>query len=119
MTVRRVWFRLQELKTFWKHTYQTEIKNNINLYLVPTEEGEYLNIAFSNTGDYTYIRSEADENSEWVGKLYSDSAAVVLEYLDGWTKIRSGNAEGYVPTETLFTGEEARSRSDEYIQMRM
>ena len=93
-------------------SYQTEIKNNINLYLVPTEEGEYLNIAFSNTGDYTYIRSEADENSEWVGKLYSDSAAVVLEYLDGWTKIRSGNAEGYVPTETLFTGEEARSRSD-------
>jgi len=95
-------------------SYQKEIKNNINLYLVPTEEGEYLNIAFSNTGDYTYIRSEADENSEWVGKLYSDSAAVVLEYLDGWTKIRSGNAEGYVPTETLFTGEEARSRSDEY-----
>ena len=45
-------------------SYQTEIKNNINLYLVPTEEGEYLNIAFSNTGDYTYIRSEADENSE-------------------------------------------------------
>ena len=43
-------------------SYQTEIKNNINLYLVPTEEGEYLNIAFSNTGDYTYIRSEADEN---------------------------------------------------------
>ena len=32
-------------------SYQTEIKNNINLYLVPTEEGEYLNIAFSNTGD--------------------------------------------------------------------
>ena len=52
-------------------SYQTEIKNNINLYLVPTEEGEYLNIAFSNTGDYTYIRSEADENSEWVGKLRS------------------------------------------------
>ena len=66
-------------------SYQTEIKNNINLYLVPTEEGEYLNIAFSNTGDYTYIRSEADENSEWVVKLYSDSVAVVLEYLVGWT----------------------------------
>ena len=36
-------------------SYQTEIKNNINLYLVPTEEGEYLNIAFSNTGDYTCL----------------------------------------------------------------
>ena len=29
-------------------SYQTEIKNNINLYLVPTEEGEYLNIEFYN-----------------------------------------------------------------------
>ena len=31
-------------------SYQTEIKNNINLYLVPTEEGGYLNIAFSIRG---------------------------------------------------------------------
>ena len=26
--------------------YETEVKENINLYLVPTEEGEYLNMAF-------------------------------------------------------------------------
>ena len=26
--------------------YETEVKDNINLYLVPTEEGEYLNMAF-------------------------------------------------------------------------
>ena len=65
--------------------YETEVKDNINLYLVPTEEGEYLNMAFSDTGDYTYIRSAPDENSDWVGKLYQDSAAQVLEYLDGWT----------------------------------
>ena len=67
--------------------YETEVKDNINLYLVPTEEGEYLNMAFSDTGDYTYIRSAPDEDSDWVGKLYRDSAAQVLEYLDGWTKI--------------------------------
>lgn len=97
-------------------SYQTEVKDNINLYLVPTDEGEYLNIAFSNTEDYTYIKSEADENSDWVGKLYPDSTAVVLEYLDGWTKIKSGNAEGYVPTDALFTGEEARSRAEEYTK---
>ena len=97
-------------------SYQTEVKDNINLYLVPTDEGEYLNIAFSNTTDYTYIRSAADENSDWVGKLYSDSAAVVLEYLDGWTKIKSGNVEGYVLADTLFTGEEARSRAEEYTK---
>lgn len=94
--------------------YETEVKDNIDLYLVPTEEGEYLNMAFSDTGDYTYIRSAPDKNSDWVGKLYSDSAAQVLEYLDGWTKIRSGSAEGYVPADTLITGNEAEEHAREY-----
>lgn len=94
--------------------YETEVKDNINLYLVPTEEGEYLNMAFSDTGDYTYIRSAPDENSDWVGKLYQDSAAQVLEYLDGWTKIKSGSVEGYVPAEALLTGEDAQQHSAEY-----
>ena len=94
--------------------YETEVKDNINLYLVPTEEGEYLNMAFSDTEDYTYIRSAPDENSDWVGKLYGDSAARVLEYLDGWTKIRSGSVQGYVPADSLITGEEAAERAEEY-----
>ena len=94
--------------------YETEVKDNINLYLVPTEEGEYLNMAFSDTEDYTYIRSAPDENSGWVGKLYQDSAAQVLEYLDGWTKIKSGSAEGYVPSDALITGEAAAEHAKEY-----
>lgn len=102
------------IKSVLEKCYETEVKENINLYLVPTEEGEYLNMAFSDTGDYTYIRSAPDENSGWVGKLYQDSAAQVLEYLDGWTKIRSGSAEGYVPSDSLITGEEASQRAKEF-----
>ena len=49
--------------------YETEVKENLNLYLVPTAEGEYSNMAFSNVGDYTYIRTAPDETSDWVGKL--------------------------------------------------
>ncbi|WP_072524306.1 C40 family peptidase [Clostridium sp. Marseille-P3244] len=102
------------IESVLEECYETEVKNNIDLYLVPTEEGEYLNMAFSDTGDYTYIRSAPDDNSDWIGKLYSDSAAQVLEYLDGWTKIRSGAAEGYVPSEALITGEEAKACAREY-----
>lgn len=94
--------------------YETDVKENINLYLVPSEEGEYLNMAFSDTDDFTYIRSAPDEESDWVGKLYGNSAAEVLEYLDGWTKIRSGSAEGYVPEDALITGEDARISAGEY-----
>nr|WP_294494830.1 NlpC/P60 family protein [uncultured Mediterraneibacter sp.] len=102
------------IESVLEECYETEVKENLNLYLVPTEEGEYLNMAFSDTGDYTYIRSAPDENSDWVGKLYSNSAAQVLEYLDGWTKIRSGSAEGYVPSDALITGKEAEAQAGEY-----
>ena len=102
------------IESVLEECYETEVKENINLYLVPTEEGEYLNMAFSDTGDFTYIRSAPDEESDWVGKLYQDSAAQVLEYLDGWTKIRSGSAEGYVPSDALITGNDAEERADEY-----
>lgn len=102
------------IESVLEECFETEVKENINLYMVPTDEGEYLNIAFSDTGDFTYIRSAPDENSDWVGKLYSDSTAEVLEYLDGWTKIRSGTAEGYVPADTLITGEDARGCAQEY-----
>ena len=104
------------IESVLEECYETEVKDNLNLYLVPTEEGEYLNMAFSDTGeeDYTYIRSAPDENSDWVGKLYQDSAAQVLEYLDGWTRIRSGEAEGYVPADALLTGNDAEDRAEEY-----
>ena len=48
--------------------YETEVKDNINLYLVPTEEGEYLNMAFSDTKEFTYIRNAPDDSGDWVGK---------------------------------------------------
>lgn len=93
---------------------ESNVRDNIDLYMVPTEEGEYLNRAFSNTSDFTYIRSAPDDKSDWVGKLYSDSAVTVLEYDGDWTKIQSGNAVGYVPAAALHTGEEAKNRDSEY-----
>lgn len=96
--------------------YETNVKENINLYMVPTEEGEYLNRAFSNVGEgeFAYIRSAPDKESDWVGKLYSDSTVTVLEYVEGWTKIQSGNTEGYVQEEVLYTGAAAKQHAEDY-----
>ena len=38
------------IESVLEECYETDVKDNINLYLVPTEEGEYLNMAFSDTG---------------------------------------------------------------------
>ena len=48
---------------------ETNVKDNIDLYLIPTKEGEYLNRAFSNVKNYSYIRNAPNEESEWTGKL--------------------------------------------------
>lgn len=93
---------------------ETNVKDNIDLYLIPTREGEYLNRAFSNVEDFSYIRNAPSEKSEWTGKIYADSTVTVLEYKGDWTKIRSGNVEGYVPAEALYTGEEAKKHAKEY-----
>lgn len=93
---------------------ETNVKDKIDLYLIPTSEGEYLNRAFSNVKDFSYIRSAPNEKSDWTGKIYADSTVNVLEYKDDWTKIRSGNVEGYVPADTLYTGKEAKKHAKEY-----
>ncbi len=104
------------IESVLEECYETNVKENINLYMVPTEEGEYFNRAFSNVDDggFTYIRSAPDEASDWNGKLYSDSTVTVLEYAGDWTKIRSGSVEGYVPGNVLYTGEEAKQHAKEY-----
>lgn len=103
------------IETVLTDCYETSVKENLQLYLVPEDEGAYFNLAFSNTSEeFTYIRSEPDENSDWVGKLYPDSAVKVLEYKEDWVKIQSGEAEGFVPADSLHLGEDARAHADEY-----
>ncbi len=93
---------------------ETNVKDNIDLYLIPTKEGEYLNRAFSNVKDFSYVRNAPNEESEWTGKLYDDSTVTVLEYKGDWTKIRSGNVQGYVPADALYTGDEAKKHAKDY-----
>lgn len=94
-----------------------EINEMEDMYLVQSEQGEYINRAFSNVSDFTYIRSAPDEKSSWLGKLYSDSTVTVLEYAEDWIKIQSGSVEGYVPADALYTGEAARGHEAEYIEI--
>ena len=70
-------------------------------------------LIFAQCENYINIRSEADENSEVVAKLYNDGSATVEETEDnGWYKIKSGNAEGYVKAEYFATGEQAKEIAD-------
>ena len=75
------------------------------------EPSEYANIAIAQVEIYLNIREAADADAELVGKLYHNSAATVLETLDGWYKITSGTVTGYVSSYYVVVGDEELCKS--------
>lgn len=53
------------------------------------------------------IRETPSTSGKLAGKLPKNAACEVLEIIDGWAHITSGEVEGYVSAEYLFTGPEA------------
>lgn len=59
------------------------------------------------------VRLEPSTDSQIVGKMFPEAVADVVETKDGWTKIVSGNVEGYIFNEYVLTDDEAGKRADE------
>lgn len=96
--------------------YVADKEIEVEDYLVPTEKGEYLDMAFANVETFLYIRSEPTKESEWVGKLYPDYAAKILGPVGEWTKIESGEVTGYVCSEYIIVGNSAEQKAQEMVQ---
>lgn len=67
----------------------------------------YTNIGIANVEDNLNIRSEASTDSKLVGKMRRNAACEILEQDGEWSRIVSGEVEGYVKSEFLYTGQEA------------
>ena len=96
--------------------YSSDKEIAVEEYLVPTEKGEYLDMAFADVETFLYIRSEPTRESEWVGKLYPDYAAKILGPVGEWTKIQSGEVTGYVCSEYIIIGNHAEEKAQEMVQ---
>ena len=96
--------------------HRSEKTISVKDYLVPTQKGEYLDMAFANVQSFLYIRSEPTTESEWVGKLYPDYAAKIIGPVGEWTKVQSGNVTGYVYSEYITVGNEAQKKAEELVQ---
>ena len=96
--------------------YRSEKTISVKDYLVQTQKGEYLDMAFANVQSFLYIRSEPTTESEWVGKLYPDYAAKIIGPVGEWTKVQSGNVTGYVYSEYITVGNEAQKKAEELVQ---
>lgn len=70
---------------------------------------EWENLCMPNVKEYVTIRSEANTESEAVGRLYKGSAAQVVAQSETWTKVISGDCEGYISNEYLEFGINAKA----------
>ncbi len=81
---------------------------------VEAEENPYANIAIAQVDNYVYIRESATADSEYVGKLYNNSAATILESVEAedgtWLKIKSGDVTGFVKSEFVVQNDENLAR---------
>ena len=75
----------------------------------------YANLGIADVEDFLNVR-DAAENGMVIGRLPSGGACDILETEGEWHHIRSGEVEGYVNSQYLLTGEEARERAMEEIE---
>lgn len=68
------------------------------------EESQYFNIGISIADTYVNIRSDANTDSDIMGKLYRDSAAIILDTMEDWYYIESGSVKGYIKSKYLKIG---------------
>ncbi len=71
------------------------------------EEAYFSSLVIAQVNDYVNIRSESNQDSEIVGKLYDKSVGEWLGEENGWYLIKSGTVTGYVKAEYCVTGDDA------------
>ena len=75
------------------------------------EASEYADVAVAQVDNYVNVRSMPSEEGLVVGKLYNNSAATVLDEVDGWYSIISGDCTGFVKCEYVVVGDEELAKS--------
>ena len=73
----------------------------------------YDNLGVSNVKNYLNIRDNPNEKTgKIIGKLPSNAGCDILDTsTDGWYKIRSGKVTGYVKSEYILTGQDAKDKA--------
>jgi len=107
---------------------QTELANTITEIasaVAPKEEeatvepaSEFDNKCIANVEETLNIRKDPSAEAEFVGQMNNGAIAIVEGTEGEWTKIKSGDVEGYVLTEYVLTGVSAEQFAKDYVTLR-
>ena len=81
---------------------------------------EYDNLGIALVDNYLNVRElpSSENTSQIIGKMIHDTACEILDYADGWYKIKSGPVTGYVSADYIITGDEAVAVALEEAKLR-
>lgn len=82
------------------------------------EEGEFAHKCIANVDETLNVRSEPNAEAEFVGAMNPGAIAIVEGTEGDWTRIKSGDVEGYVKSEYVLTGSVAESFAEDYVTLR-
>lgn len=85
---------------------------------VPEEQGEFANKCIANVEETLNIRKEPSTEAEFVGSMNPGAIAIVEGTEGDWTKIKSGDVEGYVLSQYVLTGDSAEEFAADYVTLR-
>lgn len=69
------------------------------------ENSEYSNLGVADVDCGLNIRAAGTTESEIVGKMYHYNVATILDEVDGWYKIQTGEVQGYVKADFVVVGD--------------
>ena len=79
----------------------------------------YQNLGIIQVSGYLNMRESASRNADIIGKLLGDSACeIVDDSVEGWYQVSSGGLTGYISSEFVLRGDEARARAMELVAPR-
>lgn len=93
--------------------YLANVTAEIEKYVEQEMKEARFEMAFTEVdeGSYLFVRTEPSAESDWVGKLYKGDAAKLIGPVGEWTQIESGDVTGYVKTEYVLVGEDAKNQA--------
>ncbi len=79
----------------------------------------YKNLGIVQVSGYLNIRESASTDADIIGKLLGDSACEITDdSVEGWYQIESGGISGYISSEFVLTGDEAKKKALELVEKR-
>ena len=80
-------------------------------------KSEFDDRCIANVDESLNIRKEPSPDAEFVGMMQKGSIARVIDDEGDWTKIKSGDVEGYVLSEFILTGKVAEKYAENFVTL--